>query len=101
MPIPIDGFDALPPPDQRAWLDTMPGSEIPVIRQPYAPGDRMPIWATGAAVGNHHLYDLGVDPDEQENRVGEGREAQMVELLRAALTELEAPAEQLERLGIA
>ena len=101
MPIPIDGFDALPPPDQRAWLDTMPGSEIPVIRQPYEPGDRMPIWATGAAVGNHHLYDLGVDPDEQENRVGEGREAEMVELLRAALTELEAPTEQLERLGIA
>jgi hypothetical protein len=80
MPIPIDGFDALPPPDQRAWLDTMPGSEIPVIRQPYAPGDRMPIWATGAAVGNHLLYDLGVD-DEQENRVGD--RGQMVELLRA------------------
>ena len=101
MPIPIDGFDAMPPPDQRAWLDTMPGTEIPVIRQPYAPGDQLPIWATGAAVGNHHLYDLGVDPDEQENRVGEGREAQMVDLLRTALAELEAPTEQLQRLGIA
>ena len=51
-------------------------------------------------MGNHHLYDLDVDPDEQENRVGEGREQEMVELLRTALRSLEAPAEQLQRLGI-
>lgn len=100
MPVGVEGFDALPAPDRRAWLDTMPGTEIPVIRQPFAPGDRLPMWASRSAVGNHHLYDLGVDPDEQENRVGEAREAEMIDLLRTALVELEAPAEQLERLGI-
>ena len=102
MPVHIPGmaFDTLPAPDQRAWLDTMPGTEIPVLRQPFDVGDRLPIWATAAAVGNHHLYDLAVDPDEQENRVGENREREMVDLLRTALTALEAPAEQLQRLGI-
>jgi arylsulfatase A-like enzyme len=100
MPLPLAGFESLPAPDQRAWLDTMPGSEVPVIRQPFVPGDAMPIFAPGNAVGNHHLYDLTVDPDEQENRVGESTEADMIELLRVALAAVDAPAEQLERLGI-
>ena len=89
------------PSDRRAWLDTMPGSEIPVLRQPFVPGDKLPLFAPGNAVGRHYLYDLGVDPDEQENRTGEPREAEMIELLRVALGELEAPVEHLERLGIA
>jgi len=102
MPVPIEGFDPLPPPDRRAWLDTMPGTEIPVIRQPYEPGDRLPMWAIGAAVGSHHLYDIAADPHEEENRAGDNtaREGEMVELLRVALRELEAPPEQLQRLGI-
>ena len=51
-------------------------------------------------MGQHHLYDLGVDPDEGENRRGETTEAEMADLLRTALVEVEAPAEQLERLGL-
>lgn len=101
MPIHIPGFDGLPAPDQRAWLDTMPGSNIPVIRQPFENGDQLPFWAGGAAsVGQHHLYSLDVDPAEQENRAGDASEAEMVDLLRHALVELEAPADQLARLGL-
>jgi hypothetical protein len=101
MPTHIAGFTELPPPDQRAWLDTMPGSQIPVIRQPYEAGDPTPFWAGGArTVGQHHLYDLTVDPDEAENRVGEAAEAEMIDLLRTALAAVDAPAEQFARLGI-
>ena len=100
MPIHIDGVVGLTPPDQRAWLDTMPGTDVPVLRQPFEPGDQLPIWAMGHQVDQHHVYRLDVDPDEQENRAGEQAEADMAELLRTALVELEAPTEQLERLGL-
>lgn len=103
MPTHIEGFDGLPLPDQRAWLDTMPGSDIPVIRQPYEAGDALPFWGSGRAqIDQHHLYDLAVDPDEQENRAGRDgpTEAALVDLLHTALTELEAPADQFARLGL-
>jgi hypothetical protein len=100
MPVPVVGFESLPAPDQRAWLDTMPGSEVPVIRQPFEPGDRLPLFANPAAVGDHHLYDLGVDPAEAENRRGEAGEREMLELLRVALAAVDAPAEQFTRLGV-
>ena len=101
MPVHISGFEGLPAPDQRAWLDTMPGTDIPVIRQPYAAGDRTPFWAGGPRiVGQHHLYDVVDDPDENENRVGEPAEPEMIDLLRTAMTSLEAPDDQLQRLGI-
>ncbi len=94
-------FMKFPKPDQRAFLDTMPGSEIPVIRQPFAVGDVLPYWAGGGrSVGQHHLYDLDVDPGEHENRVGEATETDMIEMLRTALVDVDAPAEQLERLGL-
>ena len=81
----------------------MPGSDVPVIRQPFAAGDPLPFWAGGARnVGRHHLYDLDVDPDETENRRDEaGVETEMIDLLRTALVDVEAPDEQLARLGIA
>ena len=101
MPLHIAGWANLPDPDGRAELDRMPGSEIPVIRQPFAPGDLLPFWVGRAAVDRHELYDLDVDPDEQENRVGEPLEAEMIELLRAGLADVAAPAEHLIRLGIA
>jgi hypothetical protein len=44
---------------------------------------------------------LGIDPDEAENRRGEASEAVMVDLLRTALGQVEAPSEQFERLGLA
>ena len=44
--------------------------------------------------------DSYVDPDEQENRVGERVETEMIELLRTGLASVDAPAEQLVRLGL-
>ena len=71
MPLPVDWMVSLPPPDRRATLDFMPGSDIPVIRQPYAAGDVLPMWASSSNhIDDHHLYDLDLDPDEHENRHG-------------------------------
>lgn len=100
MPVHVRGIVELPPPDDRAFLDRMPGSTVPVIRQPFARGDAMPFWVSNAIVGQHHLYDIDLDPDERENRVGEPAERELQDLLRTALAELDAPAEQLERLGL-
>jgi arylsulfatase A-like enzyme len=91
----------LPRPNRGATLDYMPGSDVPVIRQPFRPGDLLPYWSLGMRIGEHHCYDLDNDPGETENRLGGTDEQQMVELLRHALLTVDAPAEQLERLGIA
>jgi hypothetical protein len=91
----------LPRPDRRATLDYMPGSDVPVIRQPYAAGDRLPFWAAGKrAAETHLLYDLDRDPDETENLAGTALETELEELLRHALIEVEAPADQYLRLGL-
>ena len=101
MPLGIEGVAELPMPDDRAWLDTMPGSEIPVIRQPFQPGDMLPFWASaGNCVDRHFLFDLDVDPHEQENRSTESCATEMLDLLHAALTEVSAPDDQLARLGM-
>ena len=44
MPVPQIPALKLPMPDRNAFLDFMPGSEIPVIRQPFQPGDMLPYW---------------------------------------------------------
>ena len=101
MPVHVAGVLEMPVPDGRATLDRMPGSDIPVIRQPFEPGDMLPFWAgSPGIVGRQHVYDLDVDPDEQENRAGEPLESELADLLRTALGELDAPAEQLARLGL-
>lgn len=101
MPIELAHHVSLPTPDDRAVLDRMPGSTIPVIRQPFRPGDLLPFWAgTQRIVDDHHCYDIGIDPDEHENRRGGQDEKELTELLRVALTEVEAPAEQFARLGL-
>ena len=46
----------LPRPDHRAWLDRLPGSDVPVIRQPFDPSDSIPFWAGGGFLGDV-LYD--------------------------------------------
>ena len=48
----------------------------------------------------HCLYDIDNDPEETENRLGGRDETDMLELLRTALADVEAPEEQLERLGL-
>jgi hypothetical protein len=101
MPIHGLGLQMLPMPDDRATLEKMPGSTIPVIRQPFVAGDMLPFWSSGPrSLGQHHLYDLDLDPGEAENRSGEPLEAEMAEMLVAALGEVGAPDEQLLRLGL-
>ena len=102
MPLPIPGRTGMPTPDARARLDFAPGSDVPVIRQPFAPDDELPFWVNGPRIaGQHHLYDLDVDPDEAENRHGERSvEAEMIDLLGTALRAVDAPDEQLQRLGL-
>ena len=89
---------ALPLPDERAYLDHMPGSDVPVIHQTWAAGDAVPFWARFKPTGNY-VFDLESDPGENENLKGGALEARLAEQLRAALEELEAPKTQLERLG--
>ncbi len=89
----------LPRPDGRAWLDRMPGSDVPVLRQPFEAGDPVPYWAFTRFAG-HSLFDLSVDPDENEDLAGSTREHDVADRLRTALLEVEAPDDQLERLGL-
>jgi hypothetical protein len=102
MPVHVAGALEMPVPDGRAVLDRMPGSEVPVIRQPFEPGDTLPFWAGSPRIAGHqHVYDLDVDPDEAENRAGEPLEADLADLLRTALVDIDAPVDQFERLGLA
>lgn len=77
----------------------MPGTTVPVIRQPFQPGDLLPFWAYGGFSGNH-LYRPGEDPAEDENLVGSPLEREAADKMRQALQELEAPDDQFERLGM-
>ncbi len=98
--MPVWRFDIkLPLPDDRAVLDKMPGSTVPVIRQVFQDGDMLPFWAWGDFFGNH-LYDLSTDPDENDNLAGTKQEKMAADLLRDALKEVEAPSEQFQRLGL-
>jgi hypothetical protein len=98
--MPVAGMHKLrlPRPDERAYLDRMPGTRIPVIRQPFRVGDLLPFWAMGQFSGNH-LYDLHNDPLEDENLAGSKREKDVADLLFQALREVEAPDDQFVRLG--
>jgi arylsulfatase A-like enzyme len=100
--MPVHGMPELelPPPDERARLDHMPGSRVPVIRQPFAEGDTLPFWALARFTGNH-LFDLDGDPGEENNLAGGAAERRSAEHLRAALREIDAPDDQLARLGLA
>ena len=101
MPIPALPDLRLPRPDHRAALATMPGSDVPVIRQPFGPGDLLPYWGYGVEVDHHLAFDIDDDPGEEHDLAGTGAEGELVDLLRSALEEIEAPPEQFERLGLA
>jgi hypothetical protein len=90
---------ALPLPDERAVLDRMPGTRVPVIRQPFRAGDRLPFWAYGPFRGNQ-LFDRANDPAEDENLCGTPLEREMEEMLRAALLAIRAPDDHFARLGL-
>ena len=100
MPLPIAGITNLPAPDDRAVLDHMPGSTVPVIRQPFAAGDALPFWAMGHGFGGNHLWDLDDDPGEEHDLAGSRGEADHADLLREAMRSVDAPADQFERLGL-
>jgi hypothetical protein len=98
MPIKAHPDLRLPLPDDRAVLDRMPGSTVPVIRQPFVASDFLPFWAYSEFTGTL-AYDLAVDPGEDENRAAEALGRRLEGLLHDALLELDAPDDQLVRLG--
>ena len=95
----VDKHVALPLPDDRAFLDRMPGSTVPVIHQPYDAGDPIPFWGRTRASDNL-VFDRINDPAEEQNLAGSVLEGQLAQQLRAALLEIEAPASQFQRLGL-
>jgi arylsulfatase A-like enzyme len=101
MPIPAYPEIRLPRPDGRATLETMPGTDVPVIRQPFEAGDRLPFWAAGAPPVDTHLYDIANDPDEIENRAGTPDEVEWADALAGELHRIQAPGDLLERLQLA
>jgi hypothetical protein len=76
----------------------MPGSTVPVIRQPYAAGDALPYWAYTQFDGTL-AFDLGDDPDEDRNLADDRLGRDLEAMLHAALVEVEAPSDQFARLG--
>ncbi len=101
--MPAAGFKEarLPRPDRRAEIAYPPGTDVPVLRQPFQPGDMIPLWGWGATTDDHHLYDLNLDPGAEHNLTGTGKENEAVDLLVHALKEVNAPGEQFDRLGVA
>jgi arylsulfatase A-like enzyme len=89
----------LPLPDHRATLAHMPGSTVPVIRQPFTDGDLLPFWAYAERMETL-CFDLAEDPGEEHDLSDTAIEADMIELLRLALAEVEAPEDHLVRLGL-
>ena len=89
----------MPPPDDRAVLDRMPGSTVPVIRQPFQAGDLLPFWAYAQGYETL-LFDRVDDPFETHDLAATHRAAEPAELLRHALQTLEAPGDQFARLGL-
>ena len=100
MPIHAYPQIRLPRPDHRAYLDTMPGSSVPVIRQPFEKDDPVPFWAMMGSFHGDHLFDRVNDPDESHNVASDALVSQAKEALREALRKIEAPEEQLTRLGL-
>jgi hypothetical protein len=96
----------LPRPDQRAYLDAMPGSSIPVIRQPFMQGDFLPFWAYGGLKNENLMFDRNADPGELNNLAAVHGEVQSdIELnlerrLTEALQAINAPNDVLQRLGL-
>jgi arylsulfatase A-like enzyme len=97
-------FHAMPrmrldPPDERAYLDTMPGTDVPCIRQPLDEGRGGPFGAMKLPT-EHRLYDLDDEGEVDDIHGSHVREDHYVELLRHAFDELEAPDDQYARLGL-
>ena len=79
----------------------MPGTDVPVICQPFEAGDDLPFWALGPTPSDTHLFDTVDDPGEAEDRVGDRTEADLLDGLAGELRSLGAPGDLLTRLAIA
>ena len=101
--MPVHAYPALrlPRPDGRAVLDRMPGSDVPGDPPAVRRRRPVPFWASRPGPRAHELYDLDDDPQEVRDLAGTPTEADMADLLRAALVELGAPDDQLARLDLA
>ncbi len=100
MPVPRLPDLVLPRPDARATLRTMPGTGVPVIRQPFEAGDALPFWALGTP-SETLLFDTDLDPGETEDRRGGPEEAALRDALAEELRRIEAPEDLLARVGVA
>ena len=72
-----------------------------MIRQPFDPSDSIPFWAGGGFLGDV-LYDRS-EADATgvlRDRSGTAEAKEMADLLVEALRTIEAPDEQLQRLGL-
>jgi len=74
---------------------------VPVIRQPFEPGDPLPFWAGHIPPSESSLFDTDADPFELENRVGTRAETTMRDALATELRAIDAPSDLLERIGVA
>ena len=101
MPVHVLPELRLPRPDHRATLRTMPGTDVPVICQPFRAGDRLPFWAGFGPPRRSYLFDTEVDPGEVENRAGESLVDPMASALADELRAIGAPADLLERVELA
>ena len=101
MPIHAMPNVRLPKPDHRATLDYMPGSSVPVIRQPFGSGDAVPFWAlTNVASSRDLLFDVVGDPLEDRDLSSTDLADRMEGVLRSALRDIDAPNDQFQRLGL-
>jgi arylsulfatase A-like enzyme len=89
----------LPRPDSRAFLDHMPGTTVPVLRQPFQASDTLPYWAVGAFSGNY-VFNLVDDRQEEHNLAGTPKEQELADRLRQVLKDVQAPDDQFTRLGL-
>lgn len=106
--MPVHGHPELrlPRPDERAWLDYMPGTRTPVIRQPFHPGDMLPFWAYGGLVDENILYSRADDPQQERNMAAPAGtemstlENDLLEGVRESLRSMQAPDDLMQRLGL-
>jgi hypothetical protein len=89
-------------PDMRATLVKAVGSDVPVIRQPFDPSDALPFWARGEFRGDLLYNRFEPEADGGVRHIsGDAETREMTELLVEALRAIDAPDEQLARLGLA
>ncbi len=92
---------ACPAPTAERGSTFMPGSDVPVIRQPFAVGDTAAVLGgAGGSTGSTCSTTSTTIPTRPGTWPAPRVEAELEEMLRHALGEVEAPRDQYERLGL-